>query len=81
MNKLAPLCCGRWGFCQTTTCVRSVAAGHVGSLRLCSGLLEVRRLYKTRPLAALLDMGLDISLKNSHVGRAESVADWKGQVA
>lgn len=25
-------------------------------------------------------MGLDFPLKNSHVGGAESVADWKGQM-
>lgn len=69
MNKLAPLCCGRWGFCQTTPCV---------GLWL-QGMLEVRGLYRT--LAALLDVALDVPLKSSHVGRADSVTDWKGQVA
>lgn len=42
------------------------------------GVLEVGGALFTGALAALLGVGLDISLESSHVGRSERVADWKG---
>lgn len=67
-NKLAPLCCRRWGFRQTTPV-------WVCGCRAC---WKLGGALFTGALAALLGVGLDISLESSHVGRSERVADWKG---
>lgn len=65
VNKLAPLCCGRWGFCQAAP----VTAGHIASLGpLFNGAL-----------AAILAVSLDIALESSRASRAESMTDCEGR--
>lgn len=52
VNKLAPLCCGRWGFCQAAP----VTAGHIASLGplftgALAAILAVRAELKAWPIA------------------------------